>query len=56
MGYRLEGDSVHQLIKQISFEAVVYGGVVQWVGNITYLLNDKQTIGGYTKIATVSRI
>ncbi|HAY6640790.1 TPA: biotin-dependent carboxyltransferase family protein [Staphylococcus aureus] len=57
MGYRLEGDSVAPINQaDIISEPVALGSVqVPNDGQPIILLNDKQTIGGYTKIATVCK-
>ncbi len=54
MGYRLEGDSVAPINQaDIISEPVALGSVQLPNDEPIILLNDKQTIGGYTKIATV---
>lgn len=58
MGYRLVGPSVSPLkTADIISEPVALGSIqVPNDGNPIILLNDKQTVGGYTKIATVSQL
>lgn len=55
MGYRLQGDSIPPISSaDIISEPVALGSIqVPNDGNPIILLNDKQTVGGYTKIATV---
>ena len=58
MGYRLIGDNIppDNGVDIIS-EPVGLGSIqVPNDGNPIILLNDKQTVGGYTKIATVSQL
>lgn len=58
MGYRLVGPSVSPIdTADIISEPVALGSVqVPNDGNPIILLNDKQTVGGYTKIATVTQL
>lgn len=58
MGYRLVGPSVSPLkTADIISEPVALGSIqVPNDGNPIILLNDKQTVGGYTKIATVTQL
>lgn len=58
MGYRLIGPSVAPLTSaDIISEPVALGSIqVPNDGNPIILLNDKQTVGGYTKIATVTQL
>lgn len=59
MGYRLNGDELleHKHHADIISEPIAPGSVqVPINGQPIILLNDRQTIGGYTKIATVSFI
>ncbi|REH76714.1 5-oxoprolinase subunit C family protein [Staphylococcus felis] len=55
MGYRLKGDSIKPIeTADIISEPVALGSIqVPSDGNPIILLNDRQTVGGYTKIATV---
>lgn len=55
MGYRLQGENISPEEKaDIISEPVALGSIqVPNDGNPIILLNDKQTVGGYTKIATV---
>ncbi|RIP34178.1 biotin-dependent carboxyltransferase family protein [Staphylococcus gallinarum] len=55
MGYRLQGESIPpECTADIISEPVALGSIqVPNDGNPIILLNDKQTVGGYTKIATV---
>lgn len=55
MGYRLKGGSIQPIESaDIISEPVALGSVqVPKDGNPIILLNDRQTVGGYTKIATV---
>ncbi|NWK85597.1 biotin-dependent carboxyltransferase [Staphylococcus sp. GSSP0090] len=55
MGFRLQGENIAPLNSaDIISEPVALGSVqVPKDGNPIILLNDKQTVGGYTKIATV---
>lgn len=57
MGYRLEGENVAPINHaDIISEPVALGSIqVPNDGQPIILLNDKQTIGGYTKIATVCK-
>ncbi|MGA4513540.1 biotin-dependent carboxyltransferase family protein [Staphylococcus caledonicus] len=58
MGYRLIGDNIApENSADIISEPVALGSIqVPNDGNPIILLNDKQTVGGYTKIATVSQL
>ncbi|MFW3611804.1 biotin-dependent carboxyltransferase family protein [Staphylococcus caprae] len=58
MGYRLNGPSVApKETADIISEPVALGSIqVPNDGNPIILLNDKQTVGGYTKIATVTQL
>ncbi|SUM71193.1 urea amidolyase [Staphylococcus saccharolyticus] len=58
MGYRLSGEKVPpKESADIISEPVALGSIqVPNDGNPIILLNDKQTVGGYTKIATVTQI
>lgn len=58
MGYRLKGNTVApKNSADIISEPVALGSIqVPNDGNPIILLNDKQTIGGYTKIATVTQL
>ena len=57
MGYRLIGDNIPPDNGDIISEPVGLGSIqVPNDGNPIILLNDKQTVGGYTKIATVSQL
>ncbi|WP_323704684.1 biotin-dependent carboxyltransferase family protein [Mammaliicoccus sp. Dog046] len=59
MGYRLNGDEklIHKDTADIISEPIAAGSVqVPTDGQPIILLNDRQTIGGYTKIATVTFI
>lgn len=58
MGYRLNGDNIApEEGADIISEPVALGSIqVPNDGNPIILLNDKQTVGGYTKIATVSQL
>ncbi|WP_145353157.1 biotin-dependent carboxyltransferase family protein [Staphylococcus cohnii] len=55
MGYRLQGETISPTTSaDIISEPVALGSIqVPNDGNPIILLNDKQTVGGYTKIATV---
>lgn len=55
MGYRLQGEAIPpESSADIISEPVALGSIqVPNDGNPIILLNDKQTVGGYTKIATV---
>ncbi|MDG0842601.1 biotin-dependent carboxyltransferase family protein [Staphylococcus equorum] len=55
MGYRLQGETISPIDSaDIISEPVALGSIqVPNDGNPIILLNDKQTVGGYTKIATV---
>ncbi|MBI5975865.1 biotin-dependent carboxyltransferase family protein [Staphylococcus canis] len=55
MGYRLKGESIKPIESaDIISEPVALGSIqVPNDGNPIILLNDRQTVGGYTKIATV---
>lgn len=55
MGYRLQGEAISPITSaDIISEPVALGSIqVPNDGNPIILLNDKQTVGGYTKIATV---
>ena len=55
MGYRLQGEAISpNTSADIISEPVALGSIqVPNDGNPIILLNDKQTVGGYTKIATV---
>ncbi|MCU5746422.1 biotin-dependent carboxyltransferase family protein [Staphylococcus sp. SQ8-PEA] len=57
MGYRLKGDLIPPSSSaDITSEPVALGSIqVPNDGNPIILLNDKQTVGGYTKIATVTQ-
>ena len=58
MGYRLNGEHIPPKTgADIISEPVALGSIqVPNDGNPIILLNDKQTIGGYTKIATVTQL
>ena len=58
MGYRLNGECIPPKTgADIISEPVALGSIqVPNDGNPIILLNDKQTIGGYTKIATVTQL
>lgn len=58
MGYRLNGERISpESGADIISEPVALGSIqVPNDGNPIILLNDKQTIGGYTKIATVTQL
>lgn len=57
MGYRLEGESVHTDSHDIVSESILFGSIqVPKNGQPIILLADRQTAGGYTKIATVSKV
>lgn len=58
MGFRLKGESIPpEESADIISEPVALGSVqVPNDGNPIILLNDKQTVGGYTKIATVTQL
>lgn len=58
MGYRLVGEAIPPInSSDIISEPVALGSIqVPKDGNPIILLNDKQTVGGYTKIATVTQL
>ncbi|OZM58302.1 hypothetical protein CIB95_01650 [Lottiidibacillus patelloidae] len=55
MGYRLDGETIHRLVEQELVSEGVSNGTVQIPadGKPIVLMNDRQTIGGYPKIAQV---
>jgi biotin-dependent carboxylase-like uncharacterized protein len=57
MGYRLEGQPITCDIKGILSEGICHGAIqIPADGQPIVLLNDRQTIGGYPKIGSVSSI
>ena len=58
MGFRLKGPSIPpEESADIISEPVALGSIqVPNDGNPIILMNDKQTVGGYTKIATVTQL
>ena len=57
MGYRLEGQAIKCDIEGILSEGICHGAVqIPADGQPIVLLNDRQTIGGYPKIGSVSSI
>lgn len=57
MGYRLDGESVEATNHDIISETILFGSIqVPKNGKPIILLSDRQTAGGYTKIATVAKV
>ncbi len=57
MGYRLDGESVEAESHDIISETILFGSIqIPKNGKPIILLSDRQTAGGYTKIATVAKV
>lgn len=57
MGYRLKGASLKSMSSGLPSEGINFGAVqVPADGNPIILLSDRQTLGGYPKIASISKL
>jgi len=57
MGYRLTGEAVHSELDGIISEGIAYGAIqVPTDGQPIVLMKDRQTIGGYPKIGSLSAL
>ena len=57
MGYRLQGDPIETSCTGIISEGIAYGAVqVPADGQPIVLMRDRQTIGGYPKLGSISRL
>ncbi|WP_166263492.1 biotin-dependent carboxyltransferase family protein [Marinobacter caseinilyticus] len=57
MGYRLTGDAVHSELDGIISEGIAYGAIqIPADGQPIVLMKDRQTIGGYPKIGSLSAL